>query len=365
MAAWPRCASVQVPSKPAAVQTPGQLLLEGGQGGCGGDAPAAALSFPRKKSKPSRPLGQYLAGKPVRERVKAAPVSALTRGVLRVMHVSKLKVVAVVLGIAVVGLGAGLAAAPAPAPEGATADVKVREAELQVKRAELEQAKAAAEQAKAGLERGKRLPEARAISQQEFDDLNAAADAAAKRVRVQEAEVRLAEARRGEKAAPAPKEADARDAVELAEARVLVQRARTEAAQGELETAQAAQARLAKFAPGEVSEQDRAQAEAEVRAKEGQLRIRKAEQGEAEVLLRQARRRLDGAADRLGELERKVEELRKEVEALKKLPPPEGRNWPSASSLSSAWAAERRTGSAGSRSAPRRRRQAEEAGGRS
>jgi hypothetical protein len=117
--------------------------------------------------------------------------------------------------------------------------------------------------------------------------------------------------------------------VELAEARLLVQRARTEAAQGELETAQAALARLTKLGPA-VSAQDKAQAEAEVRADEGQLRIRKAEQEEAEVLLKQAQRRLDGAApadaDRLGELERKVEELRKEVEALKKRPPPEGRD---------------------------------------
>jgi RNA polymerase sigma factor (sigma-70 family) len=327
-------------------------------------AAAALLAVEEARALPAPLLAAALAGAGKTASV-SAPVAALTEGVLRAMYMSKVKVVAAVVSVAAVGLGAGLAFVPGrpaaalaaappsgdaarpadapPAPEGTTADVQVLEAELQVKRAELEQAKATAEQAKADLERGKRLLEVRAISQQEFDALNAAADAAAKQVRVKEAEVRAAEARleqarRGEKAAPAPKEAppppaDARDAVELAKAQLDIRRARTDVAKGELETAKASLDRLARLgaaAGNVVSEQEKAQAVAEVRAKEGQLRVREAEQAEAEVLLKQAQRRLDGAApadaDRLGELEKRVEELRKEVEALKKRLPPEGKH---------------------------------------
>jgi RNA polymerase sigma factor (sigma-70 family) len=239
-------------------------------------------------------------------------------------------------------------------------EYELMQARLDAKRAELELAKVEAERANKDLKRVSELVKTNAISREDFEKARGAADSALAQVRIKEAdlrepEIRLRQARRrlvklrealgtdeatGRPAAKpvqpkdlTPQAGEARDAVELMEAQLHVQRARSAAARAELETAKSNLARLAK-AGRVVSEQENAQAEAEVRTKEAQVRIRDAELAEAEVRLKQARRRSDdlsrtsGSAketERLEELEKKVDRLNKELEAVKKRLSPEGK----------------------------------------
>jgi RNA polymerase sigma factor (sigma-70 family) len=201
-------------------------------------------------------------------------------------------------------------------------EVELMKARLDAKLAELAAAKVTAEMAKNDLKRASELSKNQAISQEDLEKVRGAADSSLAQVRIKEAgivepEIRLRQARRrlvalreafgtdeatGRPAAkpadakePPPQAAIARDTVELMEAQLDVQRARSAAARGDLETAKANLARLTK-AGRVVSEQENAQAEADVRAKEAQVRIRDAELAEADVRLKQSRRRSDEGA---------------------------------------------------------------------
>jgi RNA polymerase sigma factor (sigma-70 family) len=249
----------------------------------------------------------------------------------------------------------------ATAIEDAEFDVELMKARLDAKRAELEAAKATAEAARNDLKRASDLLRVKAMSQEEFERIHSAADAALAQVRIKEAdlvepEIRVRQATRrlvalrealgtdeftGRPPAPkpadtkdaSPKTADARDIVELMAAQLDVQRARSAAARQDLETVKATLANLKK-AGRVVTEAENAQAEADVRTKEAQVHIRDAELAEAEVRLKQAKRRSDEItrpsspakdAECLEELEKKIDRLNKELEALKKRLPPEGK----------------------------------------
>ncbi len=239
-------------------------------------------------------------------------------------------------------------------------EVELMAARLDAKRADLEAAKAEAAHAKVELSTALELRKKNSISQEEVEHYRSVAESTMAQVRIKEAEIRdpeirLRQARRrlvalrealgtdeatgrppakpAESKDLSPQAADARDAVEILEAQLAVQRARTTAARGDLETAKAILARLAK-AGRVVSETENAQAEADVRAKEAQVRIREAELEEAEVRLKQAKRRSAELsrpstpakdAERIEELEKKIDRLNKELDALKKRLPAEGK----------------------------------------
>jgi multidrug resistance efflux pump len=229
--------------------------------------------------------------------------------------------------------------------EEAQFDVDLMKAQLEAKEAELLAAKEAAERAKADLARVERLGKAAAISQAEVDAAKAQADAALAQVRIREAELRVPEVRlrqaqhrltalRGAPAAPAGKPADAKDplknsdareAVELMEAQVAIQRARLAEAKAEAEAAKIAVDRFAGNEGITVPAQDKVRAETDARTKLAQVQVREAELAEAEVRLKHARRRAEepskasgGDAPRVEELQKKIDQLQKELETLKK-----------------------------------------------
>jgi RNA polymerase sigma factor (sigma-70 family) len=230
-------------------------------------------------------------------------------------------------------------------------EVELMKAQLDAKQAELIAAKEAAERAQADLVRLDQLRKAAAISQAEVDTAKAQADAALAQVRIREAEMRVPEVRlrqarhrlnvlRQAQPAPAtkpadskdapPRTSDAREAVELMEAQVAIQRARLMEAKGEAEAAAMSSDRLAKAAAklaGTIPEQELIRADAESRTKLAQVHVREAELAEAEVRLKHARRRAeDGGkspggnpdAQRIEELQKKIDLLQKELESLKK-----------------------------------------------
>jgi RNA polymerase sigma factor (sigma-70 family) len=230
--------------------------------------------------------------------------------------------------------------------EEAQDEVDLLRARLAAKQAELEAAKETAERAEVAFKRSEELFKRGGISHEEHQASRAAADSARTQARVKEAELREPEIRLRQaqrrlaalRAAPRspetkesiPMQVDAREAVELMQAQVAIQRARVQEAQADAEGAAAAAERLtriSKTAPGTVPEQEVVRAETAARSKTAQVRVREAELAEAEVRLRHSRRRAEesskapGAnldAQRIDELQKKIEQLQKELDALKK-----------------------------------------------
>jgi beta-lactamase regulating signal transducer with metallopeptidase domain len=142
-----------------------------------------------------------------------------------------------------------------------------------------------------------------------------------------------------------------REEIERLEVQVRIKEARLAAATVELEPRRnrikvAEQSR--KRVPGSVSQDDFDQLQHELRTCEAEIRIRRAELSEPQVLLQQARRRLaalegpsqekkDAAPSgirQLNEMEKKVDELRKEIESLRKELRPQGSARPAAATKS-------------------------------
>jgi hypothetical protein len=126
---------------------------------------------------------------------------------------------------------------------------------------------------------------------------------------------------------PSAKNSDAREAVELMEAQVAIQRARLLEAKAEAEAATMAAERLTKIdkTGASIPAQELVRSQTDARTKTAQVQVREAELAEAEVRLKHARRRAEEPdkapstdAQRVEELQRKIDQLQKELQTLKK-----------------------------------------------
>jgi RNA polymerase sigma factor (sigma-70 family) len=230
-------------------------------------------------------------------------VAALTQGVLRAMWIAKLKVAsALVLAASIVSFGAGLVLSPAAPPTKETAVTPPK-------------------------------PPAPDVAANDGGKKEVTAPAAPPKPPAEDDRKAKDDEKLPSQPPATASAQDLQDEIELLEARLEVKRAELEAAKLTSDRAKADVDRADKLMANKaIAREEYDSLRSALVAAEAQVRIKQAEIVEPTVRLKQARRRLEALSkpavpmkesDRVDELEKKLDRLQKDLEALKRRVPPQ------------------------------------------